>query len=560
MPLARRTFAIRPLQSTFPLPPAVIAEAPPATERGELSGDQWGGRQVRRDLVLIGLATAALFALLLLSHEGEPLASFAVTGQLSQLNEMLAALALSAPLWVVFAARRVGDLRRGLLVRDQAAAHLRHLALHDPLTGLPNRLLFSDHLTQEIARLGRNPAATLAVLCLDLDRFKQVNDVFGHLAGDTLLQQVADRLSKVVRRTDILARFGGDEFAIVQPAGAGDGTHPHAAAILARRLVEAIAEPFYIDGEPVIVGVSIGISISKSDQDHPQELIRAADIALYRSKANGRSQYCFFEPAMDAELRRRQDLERDLRLALAADTLALNFQPLFDLDSGGRITGFEALLRWRHPQRGDVTPGEFIPIAEETGLILKLGDWVLAEACRQAATWPKPLGVAVNLSSIQFAQHDLVDTVVRVLEETGLSPERLELEITETALLRNTEETLGVLRELKGLGVRIAMDDFGTGYSSLSYLRRFPFDKIKIDQSFIRGLGTSEDDASIVRAVIALGRSLGVVPTAEGVETPTQLQFLRAQGCSEVQGFLIGRPLPADAVAEFITENRQVSV
>ena len=380
----------------------------------------------------------------------------------------------------------------------------------------------------------------MAVLCLDLDRFKPVNDTLGHPVGDALLRAVAARLLACVREGDTAARLGGDEFAVLQ-AGAGQ---PEAAGALARRLVEALSAPYEVLGHQVVVGASVGVALAPGDGRDPDELLKRADMALYRAKADGRGTFRSFEPGMDARLQARRLLELDLRKALAAGELELHYQPLVDLRTGA-VSALEALLRWRHPARGLVPPGEFVPLAEEIGLIVPVGGWVLRRACADAAGWPGGVRVAVNLSAAQFRGRELVAAVVGALAAAGLAPARLELEITETVLLRDGEATLATLRELRALGVRIAMDDFGTGYSSLGYLRSFPFDKIKIDRCFVRDLGASADCEAIVRAVTGLGGSLGIATTAEGVETEEQLERLRAEGCDEAQGFHLGRPMPA---------------
>jgi diguanylate cyclase (GGDEF)-like protein len=414
-----------------------------------------------------------------------------------------------------------------------------YLASHDALTGLPNRVLFQDRLEQAFAQAERNQGA-LSVLCVDLDHFKDVNDTLGHAAGDRLLQQAAARLEKCLRKSDTLARLGGDEFAIIQ----GDKPQPEGAASLAQRIVDALAGPFDLEGREVVVGSSVGIALSSTDTPlDPGHMLRHADLALYQAKEEGRGAFRFFEEEMNVQLQARKALEQELRRALAEDQFELHYQPQVELD-GGRIIGVEALVRWNHPHRGQVSPADFIPLAEETGLIVPLGEWVLRTACRQAVAWP-PLKMAVNLSPAQFRQSDLVDVVARVLEETGLEPRRLELEITEGILLRDTEATVRTLLAIKELGVRVAMDDFGTGYSSLSYLHRFPFDKLKIDRSFIRDLDSGENAAAIVRAIVHLGHSLGMTANAEGVETGAQADFLRTEGCEEVQGYHLSPPLPA---------------
>ena len=411
------------------------------------------------------------------------------------------------------------------------------MARHDTLTNLPNRVLFRHESREVLKRAERGES--VAILCLDLDYFKQVNDTLGHPVGDLLLCAVADRLRSTLRETDTVARLGGDEFAIIQ-CGV---EQPTSATALAQRVIDALSAPYEIEGHQIVIGASVGISISPADGSDPDQVLKNADMALYRAKGDGRGRYRFFEPDMDAKMQGRRALEIDLRRALITEEFELYFQPLVNLDIE-EITGFEALIRWHHPTRGILSPGEFIPLAEEIGLIVPLGDWVLRKACLAAASWPPPTHVAVNLSPVQFKKLELVQSVFSALAKSGLSPERLELEITETVLLQDSEATLATLHQLRDMGVRISMDDFGTGYSSLSYLRSFPFDKIKIDQSFVRDLATRNDSAVIVRAVTTIGNSLGIATTAEGVEDAAQLQRLREEGCTEVQGYFLGRPVP----------------
>lgn len=418
--------------------------------------------------------------------------------------------------------------------REQA----RHDALHDALTMLPNRVLLAERLTHALAHTRRHGSA-LAVMSLDLDRFKQVNDTLGHSAGDALLCAVAHRLHSCLRACDTVARLGGDEFAIIQTAIDSNED----VTSLCQRLVEALSAPYDLDGHQVVIGTSIGFALAPSDATQAADLLKMADIALYRAKADRRGSFRSFETGMDAKLQARRILELDLRKAVRMGEFELHYQPLVNLASG-KVTVFEALLRWDHPQRGRISPDEFIPLAEETGQIVVLGDWVLQQACLDAAGWPGAIRVAVNLSAVQFKGTGLVAAVARALASSGIQAERLELEITETAFLHDSKMALGILRELREFGVRIAMDDFGTGYSSLGYLRSFPFDKIKIDQCFVRDMETSADCKAIVRAVTGLGQSLGIATTAEGVETWEQLDQVRAEGCDEVQGYLFSRPVP----------------
>jgi diguanylate cyclase (GGDEF)-like protein len=404
---------------------------------------------------------------------------------------------------------------------------------------------FHELLRQMLAKSKRGEH--FAVFCLDLDHFKDVNDALGHPLGDLLLKAAADRLRRCIRETDFVARLGGDEFAILQ----ADACQPTDATALANRLVEEISAPYELGGHQVVVGLSIGIALAPNDGMDPDELLRNADMALYRAKADGRGLYRFFEPAMDARMQARRSLEIELRKAITNGEFELFYQPLVDVQTE-QVTGFEALLRWQHPLRGMIPPSEFITVAEETGLIVPLGEWVLRQACAEAVTWPSDVKIAVNLSPNQFKSKTLLLTVVSALAAAGLSPRRLELEITESVLLQDSEATLALLLELRGLGVRISMDDFGTGYSSLSYLRKFPFDKIKIDQSFIRDMSDHDDSLAIVRAVVAMGSGLCIGTTAEGVETARQFDQLKLEGCTEVQGYLFSPPRPAAEVKELL--------
>ena len=423
---------------------------------------------------------------------------------------------------------------RDLQARKEAEQHIHYLAHHDALTSLPNRSHFNGRIDQEIAALTRGES--LAVLCLDLDRFKEVNDLFGHAAGDTVLQTVASRVTAVLSERQIMARLGGDEFAILMPGVA----NPAAASRLAETVLEALRATSDAP-ETNSISTSIGIALCPDDATDRQALLTHADTALYRAKTEGRNTYRFFEARMGAEVRERRMLEHDLRLAIARDELRLVYQPQQEIQSG-TVTGFEALLRWKHPARGNISPAIFIPIAEETGAILEIGDWVLKTACREAATWTRPVTVAVNVSAVQLYNAGFVAELHQILLETGLPAHRLEIEITETALVRDFNRALTTLRQIKALGIRIAMDDFGTGYSSLSNLRAFPFDKIKIDGSFIKSVNSNDQAATIVRAVLGLGRGLGLPVLAEGVETDAELQFLQEERCDEVQGYLLGRP------------------
>jgi diguanylate cyclase (GGDEF)-like protein/PAS domain S-box-containing protein len=437
---------------------------------------------------------------------------------------------------------------RDIRERRTAEAKIRHMAHHDTLTGLPNRSLFHDRLDQAVAFARRNGVA-VTVLCLDLDRFKTVNDLTGHTGGDLLLKQVAERLRASVRDHDTVARLSGDEFAIIQLGAAA----VESASVLAERLVKTIALPFDLEGQQMVIGTSIGLAIYPGDAESGEDLVRAADTALYRAKGAGRGTYRFFEADMDARLQERRLLERDLRQALALGQFELHYQPLVGCGTDD-VLGFEALVRWRHPERGLVSPVEFIPVAEESGLIMPLGEWVLRTACAEAARWQNGQRIAVNLSPVQFRHADLAKQILAILAQTGLAPGRLELEITEGVLIEETERTLATLGTLKAAGVSVSLDDFGTGYSSLSYLQRFAFDKIKIDRSFIWEMERNADSMAIVRSVIALGRSLRITVIAEGVETAAQLALLQDENCDQVQGFLLGRPMAAKDLGNMLAE------
>ena len=436
-----------------------------------------------------------------------------------------------------------GTERRVLAVRDiserkEAAERIAHLSNHDALTGLPNRAVFTDHLAcaTECAAAANQP---VAILCIDLDGFKAINDVHGHPAGDELLAGVAHRLRAAVGAEELVTRLGGDEFAIIQAGG----SQPGAAGHLSERIIAAIEAPFMLAGQPTRVSASIGVAIFPADADTPSDLIKNAELALHRARAEGRGLTRFYEAAMDDALRQRRQLEADLRSAIERNDLRIHYQPLADLENGS-IVGFEALLRWTHPQLGPISPEIFIRVAEEGGLINALGEWVLREACAEAASWNPPLKLAVNLSPLQFLHENLAGSVERVLAETGLDPRRLDLEVTEGLLIKDSAGALAMLQRLKSIGVQISIDDFGTGYSSLSYFRMFPFDKVKIDRSFVHEMTDNPQARAIVRSVIGLGRGLGMPVVAEGVETVEQLEALRAEGCDQVQGYLISRPNP----------------
>ncbi|MBS9719194.1 EAL domain-containing protein [Tianweitania sp. BSSL-BM11] len=422
-------------------------------------------------------------------------------------------------------------------------------ARRDPLTGLVNRVTLH-------ATLGRllQAGKPLTLMALDLDRFKSVNDTLGHPIGDTLLRKVAERLGTVAEDGDVVARLGGDEFTILKP---GSFTREQI-EIIAKRIVDLVGRTYALEGHMIHIGASVGITQAPHDGSDNDVLMKNADLALYRSKAEGRGRYRFFEQKMDEQMQARRAIELDLRQALALQEFELAYQPQVDLATQ-EVVGFEALLRWRHATRGLVSPLEFIPVAEETGLIGAIGEWVLRTACRDAVQWPEAITVGVNLSPLQFRNPSLAQTVMSALASSGLAAERLELEITENALLEDTDTVLVLLKQLRDLGVRVSMDDFGTGYSSLAYLQKFPFDRLKIDQSFVRGMGANPEASAIVRAVAALGASLGIKTTAEGVETEEQLAAIRNEGCTHVQGYFTGRPMALADARALLVQPRKVA-
>jgi diguanylate cyclase (GGDEF)-like protein len=438
--------------------------------------------------------------------------------------------------------------------REESQARSQYLAYHDSLTGLGNRLLFKEQLEEALkdVSVASHP---LAVLFLDLDGFKAVNDTLGHSIGDLLLKSVATKLRDILPRTDRIARLGGDEFAILQISAA----QPGSSIALAEKIIEVVGQPNSIDGHDVTVGASVGIAVARPGDMNTENFLKSADLAMYSAKSDGRGTYRMFDPEMDAIVQARRLLERDMRTALAQDGFRLFYQPLVNLQTK-KVTAFEALMRWQHPERGMVPPSDFIPVAEEMGLIVQLGEWALRQACAEATEWPDDICVSVNLSPLQFSKGNLVSSVMSALASAGLPASRLELEITESVLLEKSERNITILNQLRDLGVRISMDDFGTGYSSIGYLRSFPFDKIKIDQSFVRDLLVDERSLAIVRAIAGLGVSFGMITTAEGVETEEQMRCLNLEGCIEVQGYLYSRPVPADEIVGVLAslDNRRL--
>jgi diguanylate cyclase (GGDEF)-like protein len=455
--------------------------------------------------------------------------------------------------WIALSRRAMPDggsvvIFEDVTERRHAEERIAHMARYDELTGLPNRNLFRERIASALEHI-RQRHGLMAMHLIDLDRFKGVNDTLGHPVGDRLLSVIAQRLQAAVRRGDTVARLGGDEFVVLQSRL----KHPDEADKTAQRLLHALSAPLNVDGHRLHITGSIGVALAPRDGIDPDELLKKSDMALYAAKADGRGVFRFFEPAMDAAAQARRALEMDLRNALGRGEMEVYFQPLVDLRTD-RICACEALLRWHHPERGLISPAEFIPIAEETSLIIQLGEWVLNQACAEATGWPGGVRVAVNLSPAQFKDGNLAAAVVTALARSGLAPDRLELEITETVLLQDSHATIRAMNQLQKLGVRMSLDDFGTGYSSLSYLRKFPFQKIKIDGCFVRDLGADDGSLAIIRAVAGMGADLGMDITAEGIETEEQLRIVKAEGCREAQGYFLGRPMPAEAVRKRISE------
>lgn len=442
--------------------------------------------------------------------------------------------------------RLAGSFNQMVAAIEERERQIIHVGLHDGLTGLPNRKLFAEQLGNVLTR--RRDAEQVMVAYIDIDDFKMVNDTLGHPAGDALLRMVAEHLKEDLPDA-LIARLGGDEFAVLI-----DGIDEQASlGKLADRLLACFNRPVEINGQAASSSASIGIALAPGDGEDGTTLMKNADLALYRAKREGKATYHFFEPALDEAARQRRQLELDLRAAIKEGGFELNFQPLYSL-AEKRLTGFEALIRWNHPKRGRVSPVEFIPLAEETGLIVPIGEWVLREACHQASTWPDDVSVAVNVSPKQFAATGIAATVLSALSASGLAPHRLELEITESIFIADVDATLATLHSLRNLGVKIALDDFGTGYSSLSYLRSFPFDKVKIDKSFVEDLGTSGNGHAVIRAITTLAAALGMQTLAEGVEDVAQFEVLEREGCQNIQGYLFSRPVAADAVAELLRD------
>ena len=503
----------------------------------------------QRDKLKDGVSIWELFPAALTSGEGDHYRRAFATG----LPEEFEIFVQDRQIWLRIQAYPSTDglsiFFRDVSAEKKARDEVEYMAHHDPLTGLANRVLFQREL--EMTAASGEP---LAVLLVDLDHFKEVNDTLGHPVGDRVLVGTAERMRQCLGPTAMIARLGGDEFAAIVVGHEGRDE----LGVIAQTLIDAANAPHMIDRQPVRVGVSIGVATS-SAQDLPPELFKKADIALYAAKSEARGGFRFFEAAMEIALLHKQTLRTDLAGALERGEFFLAYQPLVDLKRD-RVAGFEALLRWNHPVRGRVNPDQFVPVAEETGLIVELGKWVLRTACAEAMAWPSHISVAVNLSSRQFVGGDLPRVVQQVLAETGLPATRLELEITETVLLRDSVANMQMLKSLRELGVRIALDDFGTGFSSLVYLQRFPFSKIKIDRTFVAGLPASEESQAIVRSITGLGQSLGLRVTAEGVETQAQLDWVR-NGCDEAQGFLLSEPVPASDVADVIgrLEGRRIA-
>ncbi len=520
-------------------------------EAGENSGGlrRFSQNWLVRDAALTLLIAFAFYLFGALTDAVETVAEFARAHEDLELDELLLAFVGACLGAFVFGLRRMRDQKREIQRRVKAEDEAAQLAFHDPLSGLPNRRLFEDRLNRAVERAKRHDES-LAVLMVDLDRFKPINDLHGHNAGDRLLRAVTHRMRSVLRAQDTIARFGGDEFAVVETGM----MQPQDAVRLARRLIGAMEEPFQLEGGRVTVGLSIGISVFPADAQESDQLVRRADVALCRAKDSGGSTFRFFETAMDAQLQERATLEHDLRIGILADEIEPYYQPIVDL-AADRLVGFEALARWKHPQRGLMMPDSFIALAEDSGQIGALGEAVLRQACRDALTWPSHLSLSVNISPMQFRNASLAEDILDVLREEGFPPERLEIEITENAFIDDPGSAAVIVNKWKERGIKVALDDFGTGYSSLVHLRDLAFDKIKIDRSFIAKLGEDKDSAAIVRAVIALGKSLDVPTTAEGIELESHLEALNTEGCTLGQGFLFGKPVANSELRHFIEQH-----
>jgi len=485
-------------------------------------------------------------ALTLAGDNGAPIARFVWEpnrpgGQI--VRKMLPFIAIALGCFILLASFAVRYTRRTTATIAEGESRLHHLAMHDPLSGLPNRMMFGEHLETALDAVKRG-GSPVALLSIDLDHFKDVNDTLGHHIGDELITAVADRLCRIVREDDLVARLGGDEFAVLTPRATSRG----ALEEMAKRIITSLSTPYIIGPHTLVIGASVGMVMIDKNAHDAADIMRFADMALYRAKNEGRNRACLYDAAMSADLTLRKRMEHELRNAIYNDGLLLEYQPLVSPD-GQRMIGVEALCRWPHPRRGLVPPSDFIPVAEQSNLIIPLGEWALRRACRDASPW-KNVTLAVNVSPVQFRRPDFVDVVERILKETKFEPERLELELTESTLLGNLEGAALAMQRLKALGVKLALDDFGTGYSSLLYLRRLPFDKLKIDRSFIKNLETAAEAAAIVHAIVGLGRGLGMKVTAEGVENAEQQLFLRAAGVHSMQGFRFGRPVGVQVIAE----------
>ncbi|MDJ0391597.1 EAL domain-containing protein [Roseomonas sp. E05] len=505
-----------------------------------------------RDILLIGLGCLVVDAIASEENAFEALHALNQAHQYWQLDDLVT-MAFVLPIgFAIYALRRQRELRREVTSRATAEAEAQRLALHDPLTGLPNRRQLREQGEVVLAQACQQETQ-VALMVIDLDRFKPVNDLHGHAAGDVVLREVALRLRDCVRDGDIVSRTGGDEFVLMakMKAGAED------AARLARRIIATIGQPITLGEQTTRIGASVGIALARGQvAGQFGQLLHQADAALYRAKSEGRGTFNFHEAGMDAALRARAQVEADLRHAIAAGEIEPHFQPLIELATG-RVEGFEALARWHHPMRGLIPPTDFIPIAEECGLIRPLTELILRQAAREAAGWPQPLFIAVNLSALLLYDLGLPELVLGILSETGLPPERLELEITETAVATNTDRVLQIAQTLKAHGVRLAMDDFGTGYSSLASLRALPFDRLKIDRSFVAALGEDAESEKIVATVVALGEALGMPAIAEGVEDAPTAQRLSAMGCQYGQGWLFGRPIPAKSIPPLLEAHKE---